>query len=466
MFSYGNGAYLTTNGGSNWSNISKGGPLVIPTVCFDPNTGYFYCTDGLGNAWQYTASAASPAWTEIYSGGAAQDIACDFNNANHLIITDGFGHLAESTNGTIFGSFTRLPSGNPSTTGDVAWMSLFDGCNAHRICFDPTKPKTIYGTSDRGYLVTSWTGNLSRTANLGWQSQARGIEQLVANCITVAKSNTPICGVWDSGLFVLSDLAAYPPASVSYPDTVSVQMCSSIDYASSNPSFLAALVDNGGGIDGNGSDISAFSTNGGSSWTRFPSVPSNSGRGGTIAASTSDNMIFAPGSGNQPHYTNDGGKTWTGCPLPLGQASWSNFKADTIFGGRYVAADRVKPHTFYLFFPGSGGGSLYQSVDGGATWSHIASFSTIIGTGAHLKTTPGVAGDFWFAPGNTTLYHFYGGNLVKITNVVRCQAFGFGKNSGSNYPSVFMVGYVGSNPGAYGVYRSDNAATGGAPTWI
>jgi hypothetical protein len=468
VFSYGNGVYLTSDGGGGWSNISRGGPAVVQTVCFDSNTGYFYCVDALGNAWQFTASARSPGWSKIYSGGKAQDIACDPNNANHLIISDGFGHLAESTNSSpSFDSFTTKTRASPSTTGDVAWMNLFEGCNAHRICFSPTSANTIYGASDRDFLVATWTGNLSSRTNLGWQSQARGIEQLVGNCVTIAKSGVPLLGFWDSGLFVQNNLAAYPLASASYPNSASVQMCSSIDFASSDLNFIAALVDNGGGINGSEADISAYSTNGGTSWTKFPAVPPNSGNAGTIAISTPRNMIFSPGNGNQPYYTTDFGNhaTWIGCTLPSGQVSWSNFVANTIFGGRYVAADRVSANTFYLFFPGSGGGSLYRSTDSGATWSNIATFSTIIGAGAHLKTTPGVAADFWFAPGNTTLYHFYGEKLVKIANVVRCQAFGFGKNSGSSYPSLFMVGYVGSYPGTYGVYRSDDASTGTFPTW-
>ena len=136
-FSYGNGIYLTSNGGSSWSKINIGtGPATAQTWSYDPNTGYFYCIDASGNAWQYTASAGTPAWTKIYSG-AAHDISCDPKNANHIVITNGNGQLAESTNGTSFGRFTRLPRKQPAVAGDVTWMSLFNGCNAHRICCSP-----------------------------------------------------------------------------------------------------------------------------------------------------------------------------------------------------------------------------------------------------------------------------------------------------------------------------------------
>ena len=54
---------------------------------------------------------------------------------------------------------------------------------------------------------------------------------------------------------------------------------------------------------------SGYSTNGGQTWTAFPSFPPWAVRvagnqfGGTIAASTPENIIWAPSGGIDPYYT-------------------------------------------------------------------------------------------------------------------------------------------------------------------
>jgi hypothetical protein len=465
--SYGNGAYLATNG--TWANISSGGPSEIQTIVFDRNTGYFYCVDTLGNAWQYTASAGSPAWLKIYSTGTnvAQDIAVDPNNANHLIITNGNGQLAESTNGTSFGTWaTHTQTGQPVTTGDIPWMSLFNGCNAHRIVFDSLTSKTIWGASDREVLQTSWTGTLSSSANVSWNSLGRGIEQLVGQVVTVPSTNNPILGVWDSGLISNLTLvpAGYPSAANFFPGTTEVIACWSIDYAINNSSFVAALLDNGGGIDGGAGDTSVFSTNGGASWAPFPSSAPGSGNGGSLAVSTSANMVFAPG-GQQPQYTLNfnSGTTWANSSVS-GVSNFSAISAD-LFGGKSVAADGAITGKFYLFIPNVG---FFVSTDGGATFSSLVTFTTGVSGAYIIKATPGESDDFWFTGNGSQggqLYHYYGGNLVEITNAPAIKAIGFGANSGAGYPSVFLAGFVGAGSGTYGVYRGDNAATGAAPSW-
>ena len=74
----------------------------------------------------------------------------------------------------------------------------------------------------------------------------------------------------------------------------------SLDYASSNPSFLVGIADWWG------TEESGYSTNGGQTWTPFPSFIPGAGSnfiGGTIAASSPTNIIWAPADGNQIHIT-------------------------------------------------------------------------------------------------------------------------------------------------------------------
>ena len=66
-----------------------------------------------------------------------------------------------------------------------------------------------------------------------------------------------------------------------------------------------------------------YSTNGGATWTKFPAEIPGAGSsfmGGTIAASTTQNFIWAPAGGQKPYYTLNGGSTWTPITLPASRA--------------------------------------------------------------------------------------------------------------------------------------------------
>ena len=72
------------------------------------------------------------------------------------------------------------------------------------------------------------------------------------------------------------------------------------------------------------------------------------GDGGTIAASTPENIIWAPADGTQPLYTLNGGQTWNVVNLP-GVTNWSGFDYAYYFNTRTVTADRVLANTFYMY---------------------------------------------------------------------------------------------------------------------
>ena len=106
---------------------------------------------------------------------------------------------------------------------------------------------------------------------------------------------------------------------------------------------------------GTTTEESGYSTNGGQTWTPFPTDPPGVGSGGaytgpwagSIAASTPENILWAPANGNQPYYTLNGGETWNPVVLP-GVSSWAGFQAEFYDNDRDITADRVLPNTFYL----------------------------------------------------------------------------------------------------------------------
>jgi hypothetical protein len=91
------------------------------------------------------------------------------------------------------------------------------------------------------------------------------------------------------------------------------QSMQSIDYASSNPNFIALLAD---GDYAGGPQRSSYSTDGGRTWTPLPSMPF-SAFAGNIAVSTPSNFIVGKQNA-QPYYTL--ARRWR--HLASGQFAW------------------------------------------------------------------------------------------------------------------------------------------------
>ena len=148
--------------------------------------------------------------------------------------------------------------------------------------------------------------------------------------------------------------------------------------------------------------------NGGQTWTSFASCPTFPGyaNGGTIAASTPQNIILAPGDGVQPYYTLNGGADLesyhsSGCD------QLERFRRRLLFDERSVTADRVLANTFYLYYPGQG---VFESTNGGARGrKSIAEMMDLAVSGTditpfdwynnELMSVPGEAGNLFFTGG-------------------------------------------------------------------
>src|SRR5205085_8072698 len=139
-----------------------------------------------------------------------------------------------------------------------------------------------------------------------------------------------------------------------------------LDYASSDPTFIAGVF-NWWGI-----EKSAFSRDGGQSWMPFATYPPTSVNGkigGSIAASTPNNMVWVPSGNSSPFYTKDGGMTRV--PMSVGGAGtvgesgwgWAYYLKRFI-----VAADRFAPETFYIYNYLKG---VYRSTGGGTIWTLV-----------------------------------------------------------------------------------------------
>jgi photosystem II stability/assembly factor-like uncharacterized protein len=219
-----------------------------------------------------------------------------------------------------------------------------------------------------------------------------------------------------------------------------------------------------------GVEQSGYSTNGGVTWNVFTTLPSFASNtiGGTIAASTPENIIWAPANGGTPAYTMDGGESWHDVDLP-GTDNWGDFHWAYYFNKTTVTADRVLENTFYMYDVASG---VHSSTDGGATWTNVfkGELSPWSGFNSKIVAVPDSAGELFFTgrpqddpsiPDSfaTFMHSTDGGfNWKAVPNVTEVITFGYGAPATEGGPATIdIVGYVN---GDYGIWQSaDNAET-------
>jgi large repetitive protein len=473
--SYGHGVYESTNGGTSWTALS-GGPTDIQYAAVS-TTGAYYATNDDGNSsslWRYMNGT----WTNLLTewSGYAHSVAVDPFNPNEIVVQSWMGSINVTYDGGA--TWTGYNQNYQLSATDIPWLADSGGyLSTGGTEFNPLVPNELITSAGVGV----WTTNLpaqgfNYLTPFVWQSQSLGFEQLVANEIVVAPGGHPVLASWDRPFFYVSNETAYPS---NYSPNTGGNLAQgwALDYASSNPNFLVGIAD------WYGIEESGYSTNGGQTWNVFPNFPSVVGQyingtltgqqqfGGTIAASTPENIIWAPSGGVDPYYTLDGGNTWTPITLP-GVTTWSNFDWAYYLDEHVITADRVLPNTFYLFDADVG---VFKSTNGGVNWTQVYSggLSSFDYYNALLESVPGQAGNLFFTGGSQAggtatqpvneafLRSTDGGaTWTAIPNVLEVQCFGFGAAaSPGGYPSIYIVGYVNN---VYGIWQS----TDDAKSWV
>jgi hypothetical protein len=506
--SYGNGVYHSTDGGLTWSKTSggTGGSITFKHLVV-ASDGIVYTLDNSGNS--VIQKYASSIWSDVSAGNGQDAIAVDPNNPARVVGVGG-GFLFTSLNRGRSWALTAGAHWSPNClTGqasqkrvatDAPWLAWTQECimTTADARFDPVLP----GTTSRLWIgegIGVWYYDFGSTTaapstQIAWTSQSAGIEQIVANWIISPPGGKPTFYGWDRPVFYIRDPTTYP--STHGPNAlVPINHGWSASYAPSDPTTIAAIFNWYGGI-----EYSGISTDGGQTWTKFASVPanviSNLGIGGSIAMSTSTNILWCPNNNNAPSYTIDGGATWnvinlSGVPPDKTENGWG-FAYFT--NHQVCAADQVNANEFYMFNYGPTVAptvaGIYRSKDSGATWTrtYAGSFPGG-GTNDKLRAVPGHAGHLFYTagpqgspPGSSSAGNFYRSTnsdtamrgmqrWQPIANVSGVIAFGFGKaKAGGDYPTLYIAGYV---DGVYGIWRGDGtvaqwAAGGGrgtAVTW-
>ena len=467
--SYGNGVYESTNGGSTWTHLT-GGPTDVEYAAVSSTGVYYAVGNGNTSLWSY----ASGTWTEILDNTySIQSVAVDPSNPNEVVAETPGGGIDISYNGGA--TWSGWYNSNPVST-DIPWetdanSSLNDSNGTYMdvggLAFNPLVANQIIVSGGTGVWNASVPTSGVSNGYSTWETfndESVGIENLVANEIIVPPGGNPVLASWDRPFFDISNPNAYP-STYGPVNSDNIVAGWSVDYASSNPSFIVGLADWWG------TEESGYSTNGGQTWTNFPTEIPGAGSsfmGGTIAASTPQNIVWAPANKNQPYYTLNGGATWSPITLP-GVTSWSGFDWAYYLDQRSVTADRVLANTFYLYYPGQG---VFQTTNGGQSWSKVYSGdigpSWAEGFNSTLMSVPGEASNLFYTGGpqgtissTPAAEPFYrstngGATWTAVPNVLDVFTFGFGAAApGQSYPAIYIVGYVGN---VYGVWQSTNNA--------
>jgi hypothetical protein len=466
--SYGNGVYQSTDAGATWRSRT-GGPTNVRSAKIASDGAYYAIGNERTSVWRFSGGT----WADITPAPSQtwDAVVLDpFNSARVVVVHDGGALNQSNDRGATWGGIIWGKGYPVHVATDIPWLAWTkeNYQSVGDVVFDPLTPNLLWFAEGIGVWYTTLSPTAPWNVSTVWTSQTLGIENLATEVVLAPPGGKPVVAAQDRPVFYINNPDVAP--STHGPDNQNPIVAGwDLDYASTNPSFIVGLF-NWWGL-----QKSAYSADGGQTWTPFASYPADAvaGKiGGSIAASTPTNIVWVPSNNSSPYYTQNGGATWTQVSLPgvptTGETGW---------GWAYylrrhiVAADRVTVGTFYAYNYLTG---LYRSTNGGANWSlvysgQIAPWSTF---NAMLRSVPGQAGHLFFTSGqqgnfgdpnpapNPLMRSTNGGlTWTAVRNVLEVYAFGFGKEpAGGSYPAIFIAGWVNN---VWGIWRSDD----NAQTW-
>jgi hypothetical protein len=475
--SYGNGVYVTTNGGGSWTKTTGTPTTCLHLLCDQAGTVWLVDdanANGSGGLNRYLSSTWS---NRLVAADGIFAVAVNPADSTKVYAATNASNLYVSTNsgGTFVG-----PTAITVTAADIPWLSqaALDGqFSIGNLVFDPSQTNVLYNANGIGVFTT--TPPMTNTT-VTWVSQTAGVENLDVNAVIGIASGKPLVTCWDRPAFLLSP-GSYPSAYGGPANSGPLASGWSGDISPDGTTavVLATLIGTSGF-----SSTASVSTG---TWTAMASqtpVTTNSTFGGSICASSSTHMLWLPTDNgthaNRPWTTTDGGATWTArtvggsVPTTGPNTGWGQNYYNNIFS---AAADKVTLDTYYIYNSVSGAQQgIYISTDGGATWTQTfaGNFGGGFAGALQMKAVPGQAGNLFATPGNqgvgnhpATTHLFKstdsGHTWGQVANVGEVWCVGFGKNApGQTYPSIYIVGWAnGTADVNFGVHRSIDAGA----TW-
>lgn len=476
----GHGLLVSVDDGASFRPLGKAGPVTVAQAAFAADGSLFAVDTEAKKAWVYRHDS----WRELTGAGglaAAAFVGVAVDRAGGAVyVTDQGGQGWCSADGGA--RWSTEPHSTTVGEGEPPWLRVNGGgyFASGQIGFDPVVASRLWVASGVGpYFADVGPG----CGSLTWKSQVRGIEELVANDVVQPPGHAPLFAAWDFGIHVRADLDAY---STTYgPKERVLISAQQLDWSPADPGFVVTNASDAriGCCSEDGDAVLAgFSRDGGHHWQKFESLPTPPGTKandpwrmafGTIAvaADRTDNIVWAPAFNRSPFYTLDRGVTWRKVTLP-GEDGPDTGSFQNYYGARKtLAADRVRPGTFYLVHSGEAPNAalrgLWRTTDRGATWTRVftGEIAPNSGFSAKLRAVPGEAGHLFFTAAvgfgpDTRLRRSRDGGATwqALDGVDHVDDVAFGRTAaGAHDPTIFVSGLVG---GHYGIWRStDDAAS-------
>ncbi len=463
------GVYRSTDGGNTFA-LMIGSPAE-PRRASISNDGTFFVTRlpwaPLGGFGLYKWNGSS--WTDIspVTGKEFSGVGVNPANSNEVIVstTASWNHDVSyrSTTGGSAGSWssmvpaTRDVSEAPHSSGNGADGNI--GHNVNGFAWDPFNAGHVWFSDmlDVAQTTNVWASRVT------WKLRDNGLEEIVVAGPLVCPPSGPnflVSTTGDVGGFDHKSLDLPPAKGISSFFATSTGTNTSggaIQY--SDPNFIARV-----GSDGwNGPGIGGYSTNGGDSYTKFPSLPGARGR--IAVSATSRKMVWVT-QGGLTYHSDNLGTSWTACNGVPNAVLKPGSIYEIWAGMQPLAADKVNGNIFYIY----AAGKVYVSTDGGVNFAPTtASNLPNVGNVAQMnvETTPGREGDIWISFSGDGIYHstdtaktFTKVNPTVITKP-KWIAVGKADTTASSNPVIYVSSEgTAINGVSYGVFRSDdNGAT-------
>lgn len=495
--------FRTLDGGAHWRLIEGAPQSEAPTLCFDPDGATLYFSSGPHGIWssrdrgetwaripggpakviRMVADARKRLWaTEANVGGRNawrlrdgqwtkltpqhgegwQSIAIEPHAPEHICLGNLAGNIDQSFDGgdTWTGFY---PSAPERAFTDIPWLAwtMEDWFSNANMTFDPVEPNTLWCAQGIGV----WRTNPKRSAaRPKWEELSRGIDELIVNTVLKPPGGPLVIACQDRAFFKLQDPDRYPSVHGPARDAP-IRHGWGLDYATDDPSFIVGVA----------GDKSGFSQDGGATWTPFASLPSGDIHwgGGAIAAASRKNFVWFPANNRWPHFTRDGGVSWSACkfPSPAAEMTKAPGWAFSFYTNRHILCVERSTGFYYAYnyeawSPADIAG-VWRSTDGGETWRRMGRGFGVhgsMGTGAKLVSVPGYPGHLLFAVGATEEAHPYNASVYRtqdggaswrpIPGFVENWTVGVGKAApGLDYPALYVAGI---RDGVHGIFRSND----------
>jgi uncharacterized protein YjdB len=450
----GQGIYKSEDGGTTWSNILG---LMATEMRVVGGKLYALCTkQGLRI---YTPSSNS--WVTKTPNNEIVDMAIKPGDANVIYTcTDGLGRLYRTLDG---GTNWSEVNTNSNTGRNNVKSSLYpwkentdlrDYLSIGEIEFNPNDGGDMWFAEGMGTFRAT---GITNTSTPVFNDNSTGIEELVANGVYAAPGGKLNVVGWDRLGFHYTN----PDNAPSFQLGLTQEFTSGWSIAASptDRNFIAVAVTDHRDFDN--SNNSGFSTDGGTTWTKFGSVPNNSMFGEiAISANDNNNMVWKPRNyGTAFYFTKNRGASWQ-------TANISGFEDDNshyLGFKRVVAADGATAGKFYIL--SNSNGKIYSTTDGGANWSQVGASPHSWSRTVKMRSAPGIANHLWVVSGHNSEFvfpqdqtglHFSsngGASFTKMAGFDEAWAMGFGakQNSGQAYPTIFVYGRYNNT---WGLFRS------------